>query len=208
MTREEMWEEFESQLKSEVRTPITMSYDESIRIAEMGIRDVVARWKKRLEQEPCEEYESDLKTIIDDILEEGNQLISKKDILRRFKEVDEEYKGMSWNLLQILTNINILIGQEPCDDCVSRLAVLDIAKSSKSNWIDNSVLFKRVNELPSITPKREQGEWVLNDNQGVRAVGYLTYHCSKCGREINSKYHGKISLLEEYPYCHCGAEMR
>ena len=53
MTREEMWEEFESQLKSEVRTmPMTMSYDKSIRLAEMGIQDVVARWKKRLEQEP------------------------------------------------------------------------------------------------------------------------------------------------------------
>lgn len=53
MTREEMWEEFESQLKSEVRTmPMTMSYDKSIRLAEMGIKDVVERWKKVLEQEP------------------------------------------------------------------------------------------------------------------------------------------------------------
>lgn len=51
------------------------------------------------------------------------------------------------------------------------------------------------------------GHWILNDNQGIQAVGYLTYHCSECGREINSKYHGKISLLEEYPYCHCGAKM-
>lgn len=54
MTREEMWEEFESQLKCEVRTPITMSYEESIRLAEMGIRDVVAKWKERLEQESCD----------------------------------------------------------------------------------------------------------------------------------------------------------
>lgn len=46
------------------------------------------------------------------------------------------------------------------DDAMSRQAVLDIAKSSKSNWIDNSVLFKRVNELPSVTPKRERGEWI------------------------------------------------
>lgn len=56
MTREEMWEEFESQLKCEVRTPITMSYEESIRLAEMGIKDVVARWKERLEeQELCDD---------------------------------------------------------------------------------------------------------------------------------------------------------
>jgi hypothetical protein len=51
------------------------------------------------------------------------------------------------------------------------------------------------------------GHWILNDNQGVQAVGFLTYHCSECGREICSKYHGKISLLKEYPYCHCGARM-
>jgi len=38
-------------------------------------------------------------------------------------------------------------------DCISRQAVLDIAKASKSNWIDNSILFKRVNELPSVTPQ-------------------------------------------------------
>jgi len=49
--------------------------------------------------------------------------------------------------------------------------------------------------------------WVLNDNQGVQPVGYLTYHCSECGREISSKYHASLSLLKEYPYCHCGAKM-
>lgn len=65
-----------------------------------------------------------------------------------------------------------------------------------------------LNELPSATPIRPKGHWILNDNQGVQAVGYLTYHCSKCGREISSKYHGKMSLLKEYPYCHCGADMR
>lgn len=62
--------------------------------------------------------------------------------------------------------------------------------------------------LFNFTEERKVGKWVLNDNQGVQAVGYLTYHCSECNREINSKYHGKMSLLKEYPYCHCGAEMR
>lgn len=55
--------------------------------------------------------------------------------------------------------------------------------------------------------ERRVGKWILNDNQGVQAVGYLIYHCSECNREISSKYHGKMSLLKEYPYCHCGAEM-
>jgi DNA-directed RNA polymerase subunit RPC12/RpoP len=62
--------------------------------------------------------------------------------------------------------------------------------------------------LPSVTPQEPKtGHWILNKNQGVKATGYLTYHCSECGREISSKYHGKISLLKEYPFCHCGAKM-
>ena len=55
--------------------------------------------------------------------------------------------------------------------------------------------------------KPKTGHWILNDYQGVQAVGYRTYHCSECGREISSKYHGKLSLITEYPFCHCGAKM-
>ena len=62
-------------------------------------------------------------------------------------------------------------------------------------------------ELPPVTPQPKTGHWILTDYQGVQPVGYLTYRCSECGREICSKYHGKLSLLKEYPYCHCGAKM-
>lgn len=98
------------------------------------------------------------------------------------------------------------------DDCVSRRYI-----ESKVEELENICanapeevfnLLSDIKNAPTVLPKREQGEWILNDNQGMQAVGYLTYHCSECGREICSKYHGKISLLEEYPYCHCGAEMR
>ena len=61
--------------------------------------------------------------------------------------------------------------------------------------------------IKALEQEPKTGHWILNDYQGVQAVGYLTYHCSECGREISSKYHGKISLLKEYPYCHCGAKM-
>lgn len=56
-------------------------------------------------------------------------------------------------------------------------------------------------------PQPKMGRWILNDHQGVLPAGYKMYHCSECGREISSKYHGKMSLLNEYPYCHCGAKM-
>lgn len=97
------------------------------------------------------------------------------------------------------------------NDAVSRSAVLEHSYDRYDYTTDDPIEVvdvDEIKELPSVLPKREQGEWILNDNQGMQAVGYLTYHCSECGREICSKYHGKISLLEEYPYCHCGAEMR
>ena len=59
------------------------------------------------------EYEKDLSELKEQILKEGNTLLTKRDLLERFCEIDKEYNGGTWNLLQILANINILIGQEP-----------------------------------------------------------------------------------------------
>ena len=58
------------------------------------------------------EYEKDLNEIKEQILKEGNTLLTKRDLLERFCVIDKEYNGRPWNLLQILANINILIGEE------------------------------------------------------------------------------------------------
>ena len=110
--------------------------------------------------------------------------------------------------------------QESCNDCVSRQVVLDIAKSSKSNWIDNSVLFKRVNNLPPVTPQPKMGRWIFTQRDKCIEIS-----CSECGNirfrdyagisrgyttyELN---HDKINdLLIEFRmnYCECcGAKMQ
>ncbi len=100
--------------------------------------------------------------------------------------------------------------QESCDDCVSRKAVLKIYDDwfATCNIADKKESPKsKIKALPPVAPQPRMGKWILNANQGVQAVGYLTYHCSECEREISSKFHGRISLLKEYPYCHCGAKM-
>ena len=106
------------------------------------------------------------------------------------------------------------------EELISKQAVLDLVGKEFVDLQDGSEIWRSyVNEtvlsiydevkaIPPVTPTRKVGKWILNDNQGVQAVGYKTYHCSECNREISSKYHGKISLLKEYPYCHCGAEMK
>ncbi len=104
--------------------------------------------------------------------------------------------------------------QEPCEsDEVKKIDEWEIQGKTAELWIVKGNLQVRYlgtihnTTLPSITPKQKTGHWLLNDHQGVLPVGYRLYHCSECGREISSKYHGKISLLNEYPYCHCGAKM-
>ena len=56
--------------------------------------------------------------------------------------------------------------------------------------------------------EHKQGRWVSRGRpQGASAVGYTEYECSLCGRIIISKY-GNILVTKDYPFCHCGADMR
>lgn len=106
--------------------------------------------------------------------------------------------------------------QQPCEDAVSREEGIEELTELVNNLkriqgdMGGAVNSARelIKALPSVTPQPKVGHWILNDIQWVQAVGYLTYYCSECGREISSKYHGKLSLLTEYPYCHCGAKMK
>ena len=71
-------------------------------------------------------------------------------------------------------------------DCMTKNGTLAISQSQIAN---------------APTVERPQGEWELSS---IQVVGENWYKCSICGRKIRtSTYH-----LKEYPFCHCGAEMR
>jgi hypothetical protein len=56
-------------------------------------------------------------------------------------------------------------------------------------------------EYHLLKEERPHGEWELSS---IQVVGENWYKCSICGRKIRtSTYH-----LKEYPFCHCGADMR
>jgi hypothetical protein len=58
------------------------------------------------------------------------------------------------------------------------------------------------------TAQRPQGEWikVKEERMSIDMSGEIVtrYKCSKCGRTITIL----PSKLTDYPFCHCGAEMR
>lgn len=51
-------------------------------------------------------------------------------------------------------------------------------------------------------PERIKGHWV------EIASSNHTYKCSVCGRLLVNITDGKNNVAKNYPYCHCGADMR
>ena len=62
--------------------------------------------------------------------------------------------------------------------------------------------FGNSEQLPSAQPERIKGHWV------EIASSNHTYKCSVCGRLLVNITDGKNNVAKNYPYCHCGADMR
>ena len=100
--------------------------------------------------------------------------------------------------------------QQPCDDCISRQAVLDglasIAKVKARSDAQKSLMGRImffVEQLPPVTPKEKTGRWIQGeiDGQIVRA-----FTCSKCGAiSIFRVSNGNIVNGDLCP--NCGAKM-
>lgn len=56
---------------------------------------------------------SDLETVRQELLERGDEMVSFRQLVERFDEVEKEFGNTPWNLKQIYNNFNILIGEKP-----------------------------------------------------------------------------------------------
>ena len=54
----------------------------------------------------------------------------------------------------------------------------------------------------AIFVRRKKGEWLELSNSNHN------YICSLCGRMLVGVTDGKNRVAKEYPFCHCGADMR
>ena len=102
----------------------------------------------------------------------------------------QEHKKISCNLIV-----------EPCEDCISRQAVLDINEhyhGQMPNHI-NYEIWKEIKALPSVQPQPKTGRWIADvDRWGDIATSVNGYKCSEC------------NTFEAYKdkYCpNCGAKM-
>ena len=123
-----------------------------------------------------------------------------------------------------LINALEALKQEPCEDAISREAVLKIIDgygvSMDGNKTYESVcnglvratkiaMSDAIKKLPSVTPTREHGEWLeeWESRQDINGEydEWVEYKCSKCGfQDINID----SCSIKRYKFCPCcGAEM-
>ena len=78
---------------------------------------------------------------------------------------------------------------EPCEDAISRQAVLDAIRKSRF-LVDAKQI---IDDLPSVTPKQKMGHWI-NYQKNI----WIYAQCSECGTVHDTKTN----------YCpNCGAKM-
>lgn len=120
------------------------------------------------------------------------------------KELKTVYLGDSIKMREAKNMAIEALEQEPCEDCISRQAVLDtIDKWVKSMHVlialhanEVTPLFESVHDLPPVTPQQKMGHWEKRDVRGQRVDC-----CSVCGLSNGTIY--------EYNYCpNCGAKMQ
>lgn len=112
-------------------------------------------------------------------------------------------------VLKLLRAIEKVLDSQPCEDAVSRQAVLEeLPRRTMKNYfgevVGDVVYIDDIKNLPPVTPKRPKGHWIAQDIHNC----HTNFRCSWCGYE-----HDFIHLYGEptadYAYCpNCGADMR
>ena len=123
----------------------------------------------------------------------------REDAINFFKEVEKKEVGTYCKLaIEALE-------QQPCEDCISREAVLETIEDCNSDGLkgifcsynDGERFKEYIKDLPSATPKEKTAAWVPID-----AEPHDICECNACGWLLY--YEDKT----DYKYCpNCGAKM-
>lgn len=104
--------------------------------------------------------------------------------------------------------------QEPCEDCISRQAVLEPYQTLKdSDTICIWLLRKNIEQQPSVTPQPKTGHWIKVGDRGFGWSDTVICKCSECEyqKEFTGKFDGQnliVDMEHADNYCpNCGAKM-
>jgi len=105
--------------------------------------------------------------------------------------------------------------QEPCNDAISRQAVLEYIEGSGAELghsSENELVCQDIKEMPPVTPQQKMGRWV----EEIISVGTRKVFCSECGcpppfehvstGDVYSA--GGCGVINKTKFCpNCGAKM-
>ena len=112
--------------------------------------------------------------------------------------------GNMGEIIENLEAISEIMEQQPCEDCISRRAMLDglasIAKVKARSDAQKSLMGRVMfftERLPSVTPKEKTAAWVPTDEEP-----HEIYECNACGWLLYDQDR------TDFKYCpNCGAKM-
>ena len=150
-----------------------------------------------LEQEPCE------------LLILKSDIFLHQDDEKKWAERIEHEKAKGLIILPpyftpllVPNDVEIRIEQQPCEDAISREAVIDAI----AEWVTlgeyeysnaTQYLKRRISSLPSVQPSRK-GHWIIKDRYYHDTV---TAECSECGREVEIPTCMSELMYKGCPYC-------
>lgn len=121
----------------------------------------------------------------------------------------DEIMAMDWKNCRLIFDEEIraihdgkAISQEPCDDCISRQAVLDLFNRSDEYSWEMSLLKRKIEKMPPVTPAEKVGKWTreLIRNEYGGCIGAKMI-CSECGQD--NGYDKRMNFCPN-----CGAKMQ
>jgi hypothetical protein len=105
-----------------------------------------------------------------------------KDEFRDYVDFLRSQDEISYDVYSGLIDGIDTLEQEPCEDCISRQAVLAIAGDScldLDSYEDTKDFCDEINELPPVTPQPKTGHWIEEFND---LEGEVRFTCSSCGK--------------------------
>ena len=139
-----------------------------------------------------------------DALSADGDTISREAAVEALDDAEDAFGYLTRDWREVLNELPPVQPEqlEPDQNGDLWITVPDIDKVTRIFVQEGKSKFCRIFCEEQEQPERIKGHWI------EMALSNHTYKCSECGRLLVNITDGKNNVAKNYPYCHCGADMR